>query len=109
MLCTCVAGMLACLHKRAYAWSERLFMSKAAALAAVSTPVRLCEWRVLNGCFHTAPALLPVAPEKLCQPGQRFHENRYLLLIQPFYDRLCHPAVIFPVMLISLPALRRKA
>ena len=48
MLCAEAADVLARMHECAYAWSERLLMSKAAAEAAVSTIVRLCEWRELN-------------------------------------------------------------
>ena len=48
MLCAGAADVLARMHECAYAWSERLLMSKEAAAAAVSTLVRLCEWRGLN-------------------------------------------------------------
>lgn len=48
MLCAGAADVLARMHKCAYAWSERLLMSKEAAAAAVSTIVRLCDWRRLN-------------------------------------------------------------
>ena len=40
--------MLAYFCDRAYVVGERLYMSKEAAAAAVSTYVRLCEWRGLN-------------------------------------------------------------
>ena len=48
MLCAGAADVLARMHECAYAWSERLLMSKEAAAAAVGTLVRLCEWRGLN-------------------------------------------------------------
>ena len=48
MLCAGAADVLARMHECAYAWSERRHMSKAAAEAAVSTIVRLCDWRGLN-------------------------------------------------------------
>lgn len=48
MLCAEAADVLARMHECAYAWSERLLMSKEAAAAAVITIVRLCEWRGLN-------------------------------------------------------------
>lgn len=40
--------MLAWLRERVCACTERLLMSKHAAQAAVSTDVRVCEWRGLN-------------------------------------------------------------
>ena len=43
MLCAGAADVLARMHECAYAWSERLLMSKEAAAAAVSTIVRLCD------------------------------------------------------------------